>query len=79
MFQMQNNPLMQLMQFARGGGNPTQFINQMAGSNPVAANLAQSIQGKSPAQLRQMAENLAKERGVNLEDIARQIGVTLPK
>ena len=75
---MNNNPFMVLMQFARSGGNPMQMLSQMAGRDPRAAQAMKLIQGKSPQQLRQVAENMAKERGMTLDEIARQMGVNLP-
>ena len=35
----------------------------------------QMINGKTPQQLRQIAENVAKERGVTLEYVAQQLGI----
>ena len=75
---MNNNPLMVLMQFARSGGNPMQMLSQMAGRDPRAAQAMKLIQGKNPQQLRQTAENMAKEQGINLNDMAAQIGLKLP-
>lgn len=74
-----NNPLMVLMNATRGGGNPMQMLQKMAGGNPQVAQAMQIIQGKNPQQLRQMAMNMAKERGLNVNDIAGSMGVTLPK
>ena len=71
--------MMAMLQMARNGGNPMQMLQQMAGQNPQAAQAMRLIQGKNPQQLRQIAENMAKERGVDLNQIARQMGVTLPK
>lgn len=73
-----NNPMMAIIQMARSGGNPMALMQQMAGRNPQAAQVIQMVQGKNSQQLRSMAENMAKERGVNLEDVARNYGVTLP-
>ena len=56
-----------------------QMLQQMAGQNPQAAQAMRLIQGKNPQQLRQIAENMAKERGVDLDQMARQMGLTLPK
>ena len=70
---------MAMLQMARNGGNPMQMLQQMAGQNPQAAQAMRLIQGTNPQQLRQIAENMAKERGVDLNQIARQMGVTLPK
>ena len=76
---MMNNPMMTMLQMARNGGNPMQMLQQMAGQNPQAAQAMRLIQGKKPQQLRQIAENMAKQRGVDLDQIAREIGHTLPK
>ena len=75
---MNSNPLMALMQLARSGGNPMQMLSQMAGRDPRAAQAMKLIHGKNPQQLRQVAENMAKERGTTLDEIARQMGVNLP-
>lgn len=75
---MNNNPLMALMRLARSGGNPMQMLSQMAGRDPRATQAMKLIQGKSPQELRQVAENMAKERGMTLDEIARQMGVNLP-
>ena len=71
--------MMAMLQMARNGGNPMQMLQQMAGQNPQAAQAMRLIQGKNPQQLRQIAENLAKERGVDLNQMAHQMGITLPK
>ena len=71
--------MMAMLQMARNGGNPIQMLQQMAGQNPQAAQAMRLIQGKNPQQLRQIAENMAKERGVDLNQMAHQMGITLPK
>ncbi len=35
------------------------------------------IQGKSEAQLKEVANNIAKERGIDLETFANQFGIKL--
>lgn len=71
------NPMMMLMNAARSGGDPSALLRQMAGSNPQAAQVLRLMQGKSPAQLRQTAENMARERGTSIEAVAQSLG--LPK
>ncbi len=73
-----NNPMAMMMQMMRGGGNPNAMLQQMANQNPQVRQFMQMINGKSPQQLRQIAENVAKERGTTLNDVARQLGITLP-
>ena len=67
-----NNPVMTLMQIARNGGNPLRAIQELAMRDPRAAQANRIIQGKSPAQLRQIAENMARERGMDLNQILGQ-------
>lgn len=70
-----NNPILQLAQLARGGGNVMQAIQQMSGQDKRIAQAYGMMRGKSPQQLRTMAENMAKERGTNVGDIMRQLGL----
>ena len=70
-----NNPILQLAQLARGGGNVMQAIQQMGGQDKRIAQAYGMMQGKSPQQLRMIAENMAKERGTNAGDIMRQLGL----
>ncbi len=76
MFPM-NNPMMQLMNIARSGGDPTSMLRQIAGANPMAAGVLRALQGKSPAEQRRYAENIARERGINLDDFVRGLGLPL--
>lgn len=69
-----NNPMSMIMQMMRGG-NPMQMLQQMAQNNPQAAQAMNMIQGKNPQQIQQIARNMAKERGVNIEDMMRQFGM----
>ena len=67
--------LIQLVSLMRQGGNPVAVLQQMAANNPQAAQALQIIQGKSPEQLRQIAANMAKERGMTIEQVMQQLGV----
>ena len=75
---MMNNPMMAILNVLQRGGNPMTLMQQMAGQNPQMRQFMQMINGKSPDQLRKMAENVAKERGVSINDVARQLGITVP-
>lgn len=75
---MPNNPMAMLMNAVRGGGNPTALIEQMAVSNPQMKQAMDMMKGKNPQQLRAMAENMAAERGVSINDVARQLGIVVP-
>lgn len=72
-----NNPVMALLNAARNGGNPMQMMQQMTGNDPRMRQFMQMVGGKNPQQLRQMAENVAKERGTTLQAVARQMGIPI--
>lgn len=74
-----NHPVFQMVSILRNGGNPLGYLQNMAAKNPYAAQAMKMIQGKSPDQLRQMAENMARERGTSVENIAQSLGVTFKK
>lgn len=70
------NP-MQIMQMMRGG-SPQQFIQQMMGnnqimSNPMAKNVLNMAQNGNIQGIEQMARNLCKEKGLNADQIMKQI------
>lgn len=73
------NPLMMAMQMAQAGKNPMSLLQNALGGNPAMRQALTMIQGKSPEQLRTVATNMAKERGMTLEQLAQNLGVTLPK
>ena len=54
-----------------------QLMQQMAMQDPRIAQAQQMMQGKSPQQLRQMAENMARERGTDLQSVARSLGIKI--
>ena len=73
-----NNPMMQMIATMKKGGNPIAVLQSMASYHPQAAQMMKMMQGKNSQQLRQMAMNIAAERGTTVEDVARQLGITIP-
>lgn len=64
--------------------NPMQMIQRIKQSNnsQQISKLNQAMQmvnGKSESQVRQIAENMARERGVDLNQLAGQMGIKLPR
>lgn len=76
---MPNNMMFQILNMAKNGSNPMALMQQMAGQNPMAAQAMRMINGKNQQQLRQMASNMARERGMSLEQVAQNLGLNLPK
>lgn len=75
---MNMNPFQMAMQMMQMGRNPMAMLQQMAAHNPRMNQGIRMIQGKNGQQLRQMAENMARERGTNLETVAQNMGIRLP-
>ena len=69
-----NHPLAMLMQGIQRGGSPIQLMQQM-GNNPIVSQGMRMVQGKSPQQLQQMAENMARERGIDLNQLINSLPI----
>ena len=75
---MINHPVISILQAMRMGKNPNQMIIQMAQQDPRIKQVVEMMRGKNPDQLQRIAENMAKERGMTVEDVARQLGIQIP-
>lgn len=73
-----NNPVTQIMQLMQAGKNPNAVLQMLAQNNPQVRQVMGMINGKNPAQLEQMARNMARERGTTIEDVARSMGIQIP-
>ena len=66
------NDLMSLIGMIRGAQNPQAFLQQQAQSNPMIAKALQMTQGRDPMQV---AQNLAREQGIDLNQLKQQLGI----
>lgn len=74
---MGGNPVFQMISLLNSGGNPMALIEQFAGQNPKAQQAMRMMQGKNARQLQSMAQNLAANEGMTVEEIARNLGIKL--
>ena len=63
----------------QNGMNPTQLINQLIQRNPAFRQAAQFMNGKTPQQIQQEVHQIAQQRGVDLNQLSKQLGIKLPK
>ncbi len=70
------DPMAMLMSAISNNVNPLSVMQQYVG-DPRINQAMKMIQGKSPAQLEQMARNMAKERGTTVEQIAQNLGIRI--
>ena len=75
---MGNNPIMQMMGMLQNSKNPMAVMQKLAGQNPKLQQVMGMTQGKTYQQMQQMAENLAREKGVNLQEFMKQMGINRP-
>lgn len=73
---MGNNPIVQLINAARGGGNPDMLVQQLISQHPQREHIQQIIGGKSPDQLMQIAQNMCRERGTTMDQVLQQFGIS---
>lgn len=72
------NP-MQLIQMIQGGGNPMQMLTQASQHNPVIGQVLRMTNGRTPDEMRNMAYEMARQKGVDINHVARSMGLKLPK
>lgn len=74
-----NNPMQMFMNMIQSGGNPMQLMN-MFGNNPMMGQAQKMLQGKSPQEMQQTIINIAKQKGIDenqLKQMANQFGIKL--
>ena len=64
------NP-MQLMGLLNQSNNPMKLIQNMAGQNPLMGRALQMGQGKSVDELKVIAKNLARQRGMDEKQLGQ--------
>ena len=64
------NP-MQLMGLLNQPNNPMELIQNMAGQNPLMGRALQMGQGKSVDELKVIAKNLARQRGMDEKQLGQ--------
>lgn len=74
-----NDPFTAILRRIQGGMTPQAVLGQLSRNDPRYAQALQMFQGKDAAQLRQMAENMARERGTTVEQVAQSLGLKIPK
>lgn len=75
---MTNFNIGQIVQMAQRGVDPNRLAQQLVQQNPAVQQAAQMMRGKSPEQIKQMAYNRAAQMGVDLNQMAQQMGIKLP-
>ena len=75
---MMSNPMVFLLNAMQRGNNPRQPLAQMAQQDPTAAQVMKILGNKPGFQQREIVMNMAKERGVDLDNLARSLGIQIP-
>lgn len=76
---MMNNQIQQIFQAVQNGANPNAIVMQLARNNPVFQRALQMTNGRTPEQILGMAQQMAQQRGVNLNQLAQQLGIPISK
>jgi hypothetical protein len=56
--------------------NPNQMLSQIARTNPAVQQAMMMVNGKTPAQVKEMAEKMAAQCGINLDTFMREMGIS---
>lgn len=67
----------QLMETIRSRGNPGPLIKSMMERSPQLRSAMELLEGKNEQQQMTMLENMAKEKGTTLREVAQRMGLPL--
>lgn len=71
--QMPTNPLIEMMRRMQQGVSPQQIVGTLAKQNPQMQSFYQLINGKNAEQLQQTAQNIARQRGIDLNQLQNEL------
>ena len=76
---MNNAPMnpMQLIQMLQRGANPQQLMTQLMQQHPAFRQAAQFMNGKTPQQIQSEVQKMAAQRGIDLNQLTKQLGIKL--
>lgn len=60
---------LQMYNTLKGSGNPMSLLEQQYGNNPALKQAKEMSQGKSPEELKQVCLNLAKQKGIDPQQV----------
>lgn len=64
-----------LFQMMQQGVNPNALLNQMAQQNPALQQALGLLNGKNQQQQMQILEDMARQRGTTLQQVAQKMGL----
>lgn len=59
--------------------NPKAILSQLSVNNPQLKRVMEVLDGKSPQEIKEYVQNVAKTQGVDLNIMAQQMGLQLPQ
>jgi hypothetical protein len=76
---MNNTPInpMQLIQMLQRGANPQQLMAQLIQQHPAFRRAAQFMNGKTPQQIQGEVQKMAAQRGIDINQLTKQLGIKL--
>lgn len=71
--------MVQMIRMIRSNHNPMQMLAEVSKQNPVVGQVMRIANGKTPKEMENIAREMAKQRGVDIEQVAQSMGLKLPK
>ena len=67
--------IQQLMQMLKMANDPTAVLRTLAGKNPAVARALEMTNGKTHEEIMEIANNLAKTQGTDIDSLRKTLGV----
>lgn len=68
----------QMVSLMKSGVYPTSILNALDDNDDIVCQIRSRLDGASPEQLINIARSLSVSRGTSVEDVARQLEITIP-
>lgn len=72
------NSMVQLVSLMKSGVYPASILNALDENDAIVRQLRLRLDGTSPEQLVNIARGISVSRGTSVEDVARQLDITIP-
>ena len=69
----------QMLGMLQNARNPYRLLQQLSQNNPKLQRVMEVMNGKSPKEIEQYVRNTAQTQGIDLNQLAKKMGLQLPQ
>lgn len=71
--------MIQMIRMIRSSPDPMRMLAEASKRNPVVGQVIRIANGKTPKEMENIAREMARQRGVDINEMAKSMGLKLPR